>query len=59
MTTAWKKQTDVSFIMRKEDEQEWMRGPKPWMHGFKSTGNREEDEHQLEFKRLNWNHYVW
>ena len=29
------------------------------MHGFKSTGNREEDEHQLEFKRLNWNHYVW
>ena len=45
--------------MLKEEEKEWMRDPQPWMHGFKSTGNREEDERLIEYKRLNWNHYVW
>ena len=59
MTRTQKSKADVSFIMLKEEEKEWMRDPQPWMHGFKSTGNREEDERLIEYKRLNWNHYVW
>ena len=29
------------------------------MHGFNSTGNREEDERLITFKKLNWEAHVW
>ena len=45
--------------MNKGDDEPWMHGEEPWMHGFNSTGNREEDERLITFKKLNWEAHVW